>query len=119
MCVDENARLNPEAHRVQLRDFLTPTGDSDADTQAPPNRLYKDNFKAVDKFNARMASAPAAWRLKSERQRWLIGFVQVALSNAYALYRNNAILAGVAPDNILNMNQFAVQVGEGVYRGDV
>lgn len=64
-----------------------------------------------------MASAPAAWRLKSERQRWLIGFVQVALTNAYALYRNNAILAGVAPDNILN-NQFAVQVGEGVYRGD-
>lgn len=119
LCHDEEARLDPEAYHVQLRDFLSPTGDSDADTQAPPNKMYKDYFKAVDKFNARTALIPVEWKLKSEKVRWLSGLLQVALSNAYALYKNNAILAGADNNALLSMRAFAACAGDEVYAGRV
>lgn len=119
LCEHERARLDPDAYRIQLRDFLTPTGDSDAETQAPPNKMYKDCFKAVDKFNARAALVPVRWKICSEKLRWLLGLIQVALSNSYALYKNNAMLAGADPNTLLSMRDFAAQVGEEVYDGRV
>ena len=119
LCEHERARLDPNAYRIQLHDFLTPTGDSDSETQAPPNKLYKDCFKAVDKFNARAALVPVPWKLKSEKLRWLTGLIQVALSNAYALYKNNSVLAGAHPNALLTMRDFAAEVGNGVYAGRV
>lgn len=119
LCVHEKARLDPTAHQIQLRDFLTPTGDSDPEVQAPPNKMYKDTFKMVDKFNARAALVPVGWRIREEKARWLLGLFQVALNNAYALYKNNCVLEGVEERDLLPMREFVAQVGEAVYHGNV
>lgn len=119
LCNDETARLDPAAYQIQLRDFLDPTADSNPEDQAPPNKLYRDTFKAVDRFNARAALVPVGWKIKSEKQRWLLGLIQLSLVNAYVLFKNNEVMAGKHQDSVITMHEFVEQVGQEVYAGRV
>ena len=119
LVIDEEARLDPENYQRRLRDFLAPTADSTPALQAKPNKLYVDNFKLVDRFNAEASQVSVGWRLKGEKQRFLLGAIQFALLNAYALWRDSATIANVVPDKDITVTEFVARVGKEVWDGGV